>query len=184
MRRRPGTVDRLDPAVRAEVDAALERGKHLDEIIAHLRVLGVEEVSRSGLGRYSQRMARFAADRDRTNAIVQGMGLNPDDTDANTRLLVQLLQSLVSRFSAALLGDDDGELAETTALDLKLLTDAVRNLASAQKIDLDTKLRIKAETRREALEQAATAGEKAARSAGATPETLARIRAEILGLAA
>ena len=76
---RKSTLRRLPPEIRAEINRILSEGRlTLDELLEHLRSIGVEGVSRSALGRQKQKIDKIAAklrqSREMTEALVREIG--------------------------------------------------------------------------------------------------------------
>lgn len=174
---RRSSIDRLDTKIREQVDRAIKRGATVDEITAHLGILGAE-VSRSAVGRYSQKYREFAArQRDlRTVAEAYGKEFGADD-NSEGKLLMQMLSSIGARMAIGLVDQDDPDIS---LKEFELFARATKSLITAAKSDADRDAKIREQAAKEAREQAAKDAESAARSAGASDETIDRIKRKIL----
>lgn len=177
---RRSTIDRLDPKIREEVDRAIKRGATVDEITARLETLG-SDVSRSAVGRYSKRYREFAArQRDlRSVAEAYGREFGADD-NSEGKLLMQMLSSIGARMAIGLVDQDDPDIS---LKEFELFARATKNLITAAKSDADRDAKVREEAAKQARAQAAMDAEDAARSAGASEETIERVKRRILGLA-
>lgn len=195
-RRQPSSIDRLPSEIREVIGALRQDGRTIDEILAKLQELKVE-VSRSALGRHVQTLAqvgeRMRRSRDLAQSLTARFGDQPDNRLARMNLELlhnALFETLIAADSSEGEGDEDDEEADgraPIAMDpksLKALADALRSMASAEKLDAERITRMKAEARREALEEAAKAVDKAAKkvSGGMTKDTIQAIKSEILGV--
>lgn len=181
---RKSTVKALPPEILAEVNRLLTQDlASLDEIVARLRALGHPR-SRSAIGRHKQRLDQVAEklrrSREMAAALVREIG--PDAAEGKTgRLLVEILQNLVFEHLLKR-SEEDGDDDDADPMgsgDFFFLAKAIKELASASKIDLDRELRI----RRDVAVQAAETAVKAAEAEGLSDATIARIRGNILGVA-
>lgn len=182
---RQSTVRQLPPDIRDAIGRLLDEGRTLDEIRAALAALGAD-VSRSALGRYKQHMDKVAErirrSRDMAETLVRATKDAPESKTArlNIELLHSALLDLVSGVEAR-----DGEDSAPVGLDpmgAMLLAKALDHLGKASKADQELRVKIREEARREALEQAATAVEKAAKQQGLTTEQAAFWREQVLGV--
>lgn len=177
----PSSIDRLPEEIRAEVGRLRVQGRTIDEILAHLQGMDVD-VSRSALGRHVKRMGtareRMKHSREMATALVSQFGDQPDNQLA--RLNLELMHGVVMQTIMATSEDEDGEPLPVTFSpeDARFLADALAKLASAEKTNVDRTLKLKAEAAKAAL----TAVEKVARKEGLSPETIALLRSEILGV--
>ncbi|MFQ9869069.1 MAG: phage protein Gp27 family protein, partial [Bilophila wadsworthia] len=88
-----------------EINRILSEGRlTLDELLEHLRGMGVDTISRSALGRQKQRIDKVAAklrqSREMTEALVREIGPSVAEGQQG-RLLVQTLRDLVFDHLAA-----------------------------------------------------------------------------------
>lgn len=174
------SVQQLPEPILDEVNAALKRDATIDDIVLMLRGLG-HGVSRSAMGRYSKQYAEVARRQRELASVARAFASEFGDADGlEGRLLIQTATAIATRMTIDLADNDD------PALDMKDLMNlgrAVKDITSASKIDVDREAKIRAETIKRTREQAATAAEEAGKEAGASPETIHRIKAKILGIA-
>ena len=179
---RKSAIDTLEPAIRSQVLAALGDGATIDEIVGLVRELG-GDVSRSSVGRYSQRFAELAKQQRDMRSVAEAFGreFNTGD-DLQGRMMIQLMTSITTRMLMPhMTGEAEEELS---ALELTRLAKAVKDATGAAKIDIERERAIREEEASRAKVQAANDAETAGRAAGASDETLRRVRAGILGIAA
>lgn len=179
---RPSKIDRLPPEIREAIGALRRDGHTIDEILAHLRQLGVEDVSRSGVGRHVQGLDRIAEriqhSRAAAEAMIDRFGDQPEQKVG--RLNIELAHSLILQLMAG----QDGEPVVLDAEGAMQLATAIQRLTSAAKTDLERETKLRAEIARlaagkvdEAAAEAARAGER-----GLSAERLAQLRRDILGV--
>lgn len=174
------SIEKLEPEIRCEVDAAIKRGATIDSILEMLRGLGAD-VSRSAVGRYSRNYAELARRQRDLQSTARAFAADFGDADDRQgRLLIQLLTSIATTHVIPLATDEDPDV---DGKELHFYARAVKDLISASKIDIDREAKIREEERKSTREKAAAAAETAARRAGASSETIALIRSEILGIA-
>ena len=139
---RPSKIDRLDPALRAEIAKLRDSGRTIDEILAKLRELGAD-VSRSGMGRHVQELDKLGEmlrqSRSVAEALVQRFGEAPESRTA--RLNVELMHALVMRLVAAQ-GQADVTLEPKEVM---FLADALKSLTTASKADAAVTIAIRKE---------------------------------------
>ena len=71
---RKSTLRRLPPEIQTEINRILSEGRlTLDELLEHLRGLGVEGISRSALGRQKQKIDKVAAKLRQSREIVDAL---------------------------------------------------------------------------------------------------------------
>jgi hypothetical protein len=177
---RPSTIKRLPPQLRTAVDDALKRGCTIDEITSMLAGLGAN-VSRSAVGRYTQEYREFA-DRHRDIAsFAQAFGHEFGTADdKQSRLLVQLMTSIATRAAIPLATGEDAEMI--SGKELSALARAVKDIVGAAMIDTSREAKIREEEGKKARRAAAEAATAEGRKAGASPETIERVRKVILGI--
>lgn len=183
MAQRPSSIDRLPESVREAIGKLRLQGRSIDEILAHLATMDVE-VSRSALGRHVKGLAalteRMRNSRNMATALVEQFGAEPDNK--LQRLNLELMHSIVMQTITASADDEDGEASPVTFTpqEAMFLAKALKELASAQKVDSDRAIIV----RRELAKEAAKAVDKVAkREGGLTKDTVDKIKAEILGIA-
>lgn len=176
------SVEQLPDAVLAEVNAAIGRGATIDGIVELIRGLG-GDASRSAVGRYTKGFHELARQQRDMRSVAEAFGREFGSADDHQgRMMVQLMTSITTRMLMPhMTGEAEEEL---TALDVSRLAKAAKDTIGAAKIDVERERAIREEEARRAKQAAANDAEAAGRAAGASEETLARIRAGILGLAA
>lgn len=178
---RKSSVKQLQPEVLKEVNRLLSEGRAtLDEILAHLRKLGVEEVSRSALGRHRQQFEKVAAKlrqgREMSEALVRDLGPNAAEGKQG-RFLVEILRNLTSDILMERVGGGEDVDPKT----LQSLSRTARELSQALRLDQDFELKIRAQVEKEAsakLDKATTQAASEVENGRLTPEqALERVRA-------
>lgn len=180
---RKGTIAKLPPEIKAECDRLIREGRAtIDEIVAHLRTLGAE-VPRSTLGDYKKRMEerlrRYREAQEVAGVWVAQLGEQPDSQTG--QLLAELLKTIAFRTLADMQDQEAGAEPE----DLMLLAKALKDMAGAQKTDLEFRTKLRSAFMAEMEAKAREAEEevaKVAKSAGLTEEAEARIREIVLGV--
>lgn len=174
------TVEKLPAPIRAEVDQAIKRGATIDEIVAALKTLGAEHISRSAVGRYSKRFQALVEQQRKVAAFAEAFGHEFADPDNNQgRLLIQLMNSIATR---AIIPLAEGEDVELDGEELHFLARAVKDITAAAKTDVDREAKIRDEAVKRAKQAAVEAVDRGGKAAGADAATIHRIKAEILGV--
>lgn len=176
---RPSRLQRLPPEIRKACADLRENGRTIDEILAHLRKLGVEDVSRSAVGRWTQDLDAMAADLRHSREIAEVLGKRLEDAPESQlgRFNVEMLQAATFKL---IRGVHSGEI-ELDAKELNFLASALKNMGQADRAQIDLRKVIRAElaadmkTKMDAVIDAATVEvDKAA--------ALARIRRDVYGI--
>lgn len=183
---RKSTVKTLPPEILTEVNNLLGNDlATLDEIVERLQELGHPR-SRSALGRHKQNLdqvaERLRRSREMAEALVKEVG--PAATEGKTgRLLVEILQNLVFDHLLNQSSDDeDGPDKDPMgSQDFFFLARAMKEMAQAQKIDVDRERVIREETARDAAERAVAVAKKVAKEKGVTlgKDALDQIRRQV-----
>ncbi len=186
---RPSSVDQLPEEIREEIGRLRGMGWTIDQILDHLRTLLDRAPSRSALGRHIQGLdklgERMKRSRDVASALVRELGDAPESRVA--RLNIELLHGAVMDLfmkaaegedidafgRAALAGNPEGTMMLAKALD---------HLAKASKSNVDFLVAAEARAATRARKEAAQAVETVARERGVSADTLAAIKAGILGV--
>jgi hypothetical protein len=177
------SVRRLPDEVRAEVDRLLTDGRYtLDQIVKHLRGLGVDSVSRSAIGRYSQQFERIAEDIKLTREMARAVGAELADLveDDATQLVVGSIQALLLK-ARMQFGPDD----EIRPKDVADLARASKDLATALRSRAHLRTAVRRELEAEVAgraEQAAEAVDQLAQEHGLSAALAAQLRREVLGV--
>lgn len=179
---RPSKIDRLPPEIREAIGDLRRSGRTIDEILAHLRQLGVQDVSRSGLGRHVQELdeigERMRQQRALADALVARFGSEPDDKLARVNL--EMMHGLLFRFAMAEQKQEEVRLGPE---DLMFLSSALKNIAAAGKTDVDRIQRLEKRAAEQAKAEAAEAAVKVAGAKGLSADTVSAIRRAVLGAA-
>lgn len=177
-------VDRLPAPIREAAYGLLRDGRTVDEITDHLQRLGAE-VSRSGVGRWKKSAEKSLRSLKRAEAFGAqwAKDIKADPEGKVGRLLIELGKTAAMDVMLDRVDDgEDGNEAQPMAMkDLFFLSTAVKNFESASNMNISRELKI----RKEVLEKAAAAVEKVAKQAGGmNADTIAKLRAAVIGTAA
>ena len=176
---RKSTLEALPQSVRAAVARAMENGATIDAIVAQLDAMG-HEVSRSAVGRYAKNFAEMTKRHRDMRIVAEAFAEDFGGGDnAEGKLLLQMLTSIGARMVMPVAKGDDIEM---TTGEFHTMAKATKELFAAAKSDADRDAKIRAEAAREAREKAADDAASAARAAGASEETVALVKARILGI--
>lgn len=181
----PSSIDRLPEEIRDQIaDLRQRRGKTIDEIMTHLALMNVE-VSRSAVGRHVKSMAEIGESLRKSQAmakfVVEEFGGETDDRVG--RANIALLQGALLEIITERPTDDDGAPITLGAEEAKAISLSLQRLISSQRMDADRQLRLRKDAREEmAKEAAAVVDNIAKREGGLTRDTIAAIKAEILGI--
>lgn len=168
---RRSSIDRLPEQIRAEVDAAMKRGRTIEEIVEVLQALG-EDISRSAVGRYAKNYRALAKREREITAISNAFATEFPEDDKRATMLVQLLHTVITR---VIMQIGEGDKIELSPMDLHFIARAVKDGLGADKINVDRIAKIKEEARKEAFAEAQRVVKETGRRAGATEETIAAI---------
>lgn len=148
------SIHRLPAVIRERIGALRREGHTIDEILTALGQVGVR-VSRSALGRHTQRIDAVAATIEESRAVAEALvarfGEAGDDGRA-ARLNIELLHGLAMRLLSAEGGVD------LDAREVASLSSAVRSLTLAAKSDTERERTLRREIAERALETVAAAG--------------------------
>ena len=183
---RKSTISRLPPDVKSYIEGKLAEGRlTLDELIAALqqRFPSHQEAgdlpSRAAMHRYGQKLERrLSAIRASTEAakIIQAQA--GDDSDARSEALTALIQTELFEAILNLQEADDPELDPADRVGM--LSTAAKNIATLTRSSVNLK-QFQSKVR-DATRAAASAIEKMVKKAGLSDETVAEIKARILGI--
>lgn len=177
---RKSSLEELPQPVLDELHAAIKRKATIDEIVWMLKGLGAD-VSRSAAGRYTKQYRDVAARQRDVNSMAKAFaGEFGSADDLQGRLMIQLATSLITRFALPMAGGDEIDM---DTKELMELARAVKDVTSASMTDVNREAKIRSEAMTKARQQAAADAETAGKEAGASPETIHRIKAKILGVA-
>lgn len=174
---RKSSIKTLPPEILNAVNGALNDGRTIDDVVALIRSMGKAR-SRSAVGRYKKQIDAVADKmrqaREMATVLVGEIGPNAPEGKTG-RLLVEILQNITFNFLLREAEEDD---AAADARDLHFLARAIKDMASAQKIDVEREAKI----RRDQAEKAADEVDRIALAEGLSKETVDKFRAGILGL--
>lgn len=175
---RSSKIKRLPPEIRQTINEKLDAGWTLDDIVAHLKTLDVD-VSRSGVHRYSQHYEEVAAQLRTTRAAAEALArdLGAVATDDASRLLIELLQSLMFKTAGAMSSPDTPSVGTKDLHDLAKAFDHLAR-AKGKTVDIEKAARLAANA------AAAETAAKAVAEAGLSAATVDAIKNKILGQAA
>lgn len=167
-------IRQLEEPVRAELDRLLrERKFTISEITLHLRSLGAV-VSRSAIGRYSQRFDRVAKDIRMAREMATAMGKELELVDGDTgRLAIESLQALVLRCQMQI-GDDD----EPDQKKVAELARAAKDLQLALRANVETELKIRERVTKEAI----AAADDVVKRKGLSDDVAREFRERLMGV--
>jgi DNA-binding transcriptional MerR regulator len=188
-RRRPSTIDRLDPEIRDLIGKLrIDKGYTIDEIRDQLEKMLAEELlpSRSALGRHVKSLEEIGAQlrqsREVANALVAQVGDAPEDRVAD--LNIELMHSVILRLVTATNDDGDGAPVTFGAEDVMFLTRSLQALAGARKTNADMILKTREAAKKEAAAAVDAIAKESPAAAGLTAETVDVIKRRIMGIAA
>lgn len=175
---RPSKIDRLPEPVREAIGDLRRQGWTIDEILGHLRKLGVKDVSRSGLGAHIQRIDRIGARMREQRAIAVAVAEQAgDEPDRLAAINVELIHAAAFRLATAA---DADEGAELDVDDVATLSATLRNLAQARKLEGDRLVVAERRAADKARREAAEAAAATAKSAGASADLIAKLTRAVL----
>ncbi len=169
----------LPEEVVTEINMMLGSGRYrLDDVMAHLRTLGHDDISRSGLHRHSKSVKEIAAAMRRSRhvaeALTKELGPSVEEGNASRRVIEMLQSIMLDTVTDVMLDADQGVDPKA----FMLLASALKNMAAAQKLDVDRTEKIKEQASRDAAKRAGGVAKKQ----GLTKETVAAIEHAILGV--
>lgn len=181
-RNRPSSIDRLPPPVQESIAHLRRQGRTVDEILQHLEGLDLDKVpSRSAVGRHVKSLAQIGEQLRRSDSmaqfIVKEFGADTDDRAG--RASIAILQGAILELLTEERLDEDGAPVTLSAKEAKEVALALQRLVSAQRVDADRQLRMRAEFAKTAAAQVETA----MKAQGMSAETIDLIRNAVLGSA-
>lgn len=192
---RKSSIDRLDPEIKAYIQAMLASGSMtLDELIADLqgRYPAASKAgdlpSRSAVGRYGQKLERrLSAIRASTEAAKMIQAHAGDDKDARSEALTAMVQTELFEAILALQEADeigeDGERVDPGER-VALLSKAAKNIATLTRSSINLKefqAKVEEALRKKLMEEQRAKLEAMPNKGGVTADTKAAIR-EALGI--
>lgn len=189
MAKRPSKIDRLGPDVRDMVGRLRDQGRTLDEIMAKLRELDIDEAalpSRTALHNHIQQ-AEAVAERlrmSRTAAEVAVRRLGEAEPDKVTRLNIDLMHQAVFEMMSNL--GPDGRPVTLDPMQVMLLSKSLDHLGKASKDDVARTVAIEKraaeKARAEALKHAEAVIEKTGATKGLSAEAKDAFKRELFGV--
>ena len=185
---RKSTISRLPQDVKSYIEGKLAEGRMtLDELIADVRgrfpaqQQAGDLPSRAAVHRYGQKLERrLSAIRASTEAakIIQAQA--GDSSDARSEALTALIQTELFEAILNLQENDDPDMDMDPGERVGMLSAAAKNIATLTRSSVNLK-QFQGKVR-DATKAAASAIEKTVKKAGLSDETVAEIKARILGI--
>lgn len=185
-KRQPSTIDRLPDRLKDLLGQLMREGRTITEIHDHLRQLGAD-VSRSAVGRHVKSMAEVGDELRRAGSmakyIVDEFGAETDERVGRANIAI-LQGALLELMTERPVDEETGQPVRLGPDEAKAISLTLQRLISSQRMDADRQLKLRAEAKREAAQEAAAAVDKAGRAQGVSKATIDAIKAEILGVSA
>ena len=178
---RKSSIKKLPHQIKTEIDRLLSDGRTtIDEIVLHLKKLGVT-VSRSAVGRYSQKFEdvsrKMREAREISASFAQELGdLKNDEVG---RQLTEMLRTVI--FNVLIPKVSKEEVAVKPS-DLMLMAKAIKDLSSANKLSADLELKVRKEAAEQAKQEAVKGVIAAGRKNGLSKEVLEAMKRGVFGL--
>ena len=174
-------VDRLPLEIRDCIGELRRDGHTIDEILAHLRSLGVdaEQVSRTGLGRAVKKWDAVAARLHDSRSAAEAIMSRLEDPGADGRVARLNIQMLHASLMELMRGED-GEPARFDPQEAMFVSATIKNLVGAARVDQSRAIELKKllDAERAKTERVKEAVETASK-AGVTGNLIAHLRAEL-----
>ncbi len=176
---RKNKIHTLPEEVVTEINMMLGSGRYrLDDVMAHLRQMGHDEISRSGLHRHSKSVKEIATamrrSRDVAEALTKELGPSVEEGNASRRV-IEMLQGVMLDMVTGVMLDADKEVDPKAFMQLGT---ALKNMAAAQKLDVDRTEKIKEQAAKDAAKRAAGA----AKSQGLGVDAIRAIERAVAGV--
>lgn len=183
---RPSSVQKLDPELRSEINRLkIDRGFTIEQILEHLKTMGVTTISRSAMGRHVKKLEEVGARIREARAVAEGIAptiANKDDGQL-LNMNVELLHGAIMRMASAT--NEEGEDVQLKPSEAMAIGKALECASKAAAINANRVLKIRQEAAKETAEKAAAEVEAvAAKTAGMSADTVAEIKRRILGIRA
>lgn len=185
MPKRPA-IEALPAAVKKWLDQALAEGNFsgYEQLEVLLKERGYQ-IGKSSIHRYGQKLERkLAAIKASTQAAAAIAEAAPDDADLRSSATISLVQTDIFNVLVDL---QEAEAEADPAERLKMLGKAAKSIAELSRASVNQKkwqVAIEAKIRDEERARAAEAATATAKAAGVSPETIAAIRRDVLGMPA
>ena len=191
---KPSTIDQLAADLRKRLIQFLddpritqaEATELINDLIALHSDPGVETVSKSAVGRFAQRIDKFAKKNRESQEIAKVFAAQIGNADQNEigKMTIQMIQTSVFEVMGVL---QDNE--ELDAKDIEGVVEALKGLAlvvqrteKASSINYEREQEIKRQGREEALAEAADTVQSAAEAKGMNKEDATWWREQVLGV--
>ena len=191
---RKSSIDRLDPEIKAYIQAMLASGSQtLDELIADLQARFPAAAhslpSRSAVGRYGQKLERrLAAIRASTEAAKLIQAHSGDDKDARSEALTAMVQTeLFEAILALQEADAEGDEAADPGERVALLSKAAKNIATLTRSSINLKefqTKVEEATRKKLLAEQEANLQEVAKAQGMDEAQVDFWRRKFLGIGA
>jgi hypothetical protein len=183
---RPSSVDKLDPTIRAEINRLkIERGFTIDQIVEHMKTMGVTTISRSAMGRHVKKLEEVGARIREARAVAEGIAptLAGKDDGQLLNMNVELLHGAIMRMASAT--DEEGEDVQLKPSEAMAIGKALECASKAAAINANRVLKIKQEAAKETAKKAAEVVQKALETdaPGLSAGTVDKIMHQVLGVA-
>lgn len=156
---RPSKIDRLPQELRDAIGDLRRNGRTIDEILAHLRSLGVDDVSRTGLGEHIRKWDALAKRLNDSRAAAEAIMSRMEDQGADDRMARFNIQMLHASLMELQRGED-GEPAQLDPKEAAQLAKALKDLSTAARSD-----QVRYSEARRLLEEERARAEKVKRAA-------------------
>ena len=181
---RKSSIDRLDPEIKAYIQAMLASGSMtLDELIADLQgrfpaaATAGDLPSRSAVGRYGQKLERrLSAIRASTEAAKLIQAQAGDDKDARSEALTALVQTELFEAILSLQEADDPDIDQAERVGM--LSAAAKNIATLTRSSINLKefqAKVEEAARRKLLEEQQAKAQELTRAGVPAQEVLAQV---------
>ncbi|WP_186265018.1 DUF3486 family protein [Burkholderia gladioli] len=177
---RKSTVAVLPEEIVVEVNRLIRDGCTIDEILRALAPLGVDNISRSAMGRYVK-TARESMEKYRQGQEVAKVWLDRLEAEPNgdvARLLPEMLRAIAFQ-TLSTMGESDNPVKPAEVM---LLAKALKDLGGASKdnVAIELKMRqVRDDARKALLAEQAKSLQEVGKQDGVSADTMAKIRAAL-----
>ncbi|MBS4046175.1 MAG: DUF3486 family protein [Alphaproteobacteria bacterium] len=176
------SIDKLPREIREQFARLRNNGWTVTQLTEYLNELdGIPPISRSAVGRkvkdLDKAVEMLQQSRGLAEGLIEKLGDAPESKTA--RLNIEFMHSLIMR---NMLAEADGKPVVFSAEEVMQFGRAIKDLASAKKLDVEALQKIEERAAQRARTEAANAAETVAREHGLTANTVQAIRAQILGV--
>lgn len=183
---RPSKIDRLPTEIRDAIGDLRRQGRTIDEILAHLRTLGVGDVSRTGLGEHIKKWDAVAKRLNESRAAAESIMSRMENAGADDRMMrfnVQMLHASLMELQRG----EDGEPAQLDPKEAAQIAKAIKDLSAAARSDqvryMEARKLLEQERLRvAALSKAVDDTAAALSEGGISGERAAELRRKLLGV--